>query len=212
MLPLPDGRIAARVDVAGEAVPERQVVARREMVDPEHRPGPGPAADDPDVVLRRRLLHPRLEREACVVERAESGQPDVVVRAVERQRAAEAPRSPRRTDDRAVLAGAGRVHGRRPGALVERVRGDESRRRRVRQSRGGQRHGEYRNSDPQHQPHRLLTLPFPAPRRSRRRHHPVRSLSARASVVTTLRRPGSTYPTGEERVTRRWPGTWRSRR
>ena len=211
MLPLPDRRVAAGVEVAGEAIPERQVVARREMVDPEHRPGPGPAAEDPDVVLRARLLHPRLEREAGVVERAEAGQFDVVVGAVERQCAAEAPRRPRRTDDRAVLARAGRVHGRRAGALVERIRGDEPGRRRVRQGRGGQRHGDD-------------AIPIPSisligcSRSLSLRHAGAAGVitpalhcrRARLSL-TTLRRPGSTYPTDGETVTRRSPGTWRSR-
>ena len=64
MLPLADERALPRVEIGGEAAAERELVVRRQMVDPQHRPVAGPRADDPDVVLRGRLLHPGLERES----------------------------------------------------------------------------------------------------------------------------------------------------
>ena len=107
---VPSDRVVAGVEVAREAAVERQVVARREMVDPDHWTAAGPRPDDAHVVLRRRLLHPGLKREAALVEGAEAAEADVVVRAVEGQRAAVAAAGrPGRADDRARVAVAGCV-------------------------------------------------------------------------------------------------------
>ena len=182
-------------------MPERHLVARRKVVDPEHRTAPRPGADDPDVVLRRRLLHPGLECEGSVVEGAEAGEPDVVVRAVERERAAVSSRRPRRADHGAVLAGAGRVDGRRARALVECVRGDEPRSRRGGESRRSHRQRDECNPYPQHQPHQPPTLPLPSPCRSQQGSPPcaliVRSAvchdNAREARVDLADRWGANY-------------------
>ena len=88
-----DGRLP-RVEVALEALSRRQPVAPLDVVDPDHRArrATGPRPDDGDVLLRvRRLLDPRLEREAALVEGSEAAEVDAAARPVERQRAAVAP-------------------------------------------------------------------------------------------------------------------------
>src|SRR5207344_3172122 len=89
VLPLPGGRGLARVEVAGETVAaECQLVVAAEVIDPEHRSAPVPAAEQADVLLGAGLLHPGLEREAALVEGSERSQVDRGIAAVEGERAA----------------------------------------------------------------------------------------------------------------------------
>ena len=101
-----------------------QLVAGRDVVDPEHRPsGTGPAADDGDVVLGRGLLlDPGLEREAGLVEGAEGAEVDGGVCAVEVERAAEPSGGPGRAADHSRVPVPRRVRQRRPRPLIEPVR------------------------------------------------------------------------------------------
>ena len=170
VLPLPSGRCLARVEVAGEAAAaERQLVVAAQVVDPEHRPAPVPAAEHADVLLGARLLHPGLERETALVEGAERAQVDRGAAAVEGERAAVVPAGPGRAGDRAVVAVAGAVVEDGAGGLVEGVGGDETRRTAHRGTRPGKRHDHHRC------------------RRESETYHPARHTSAQGRPRRPLR-------------------------
>ncbi len=133
MLPLSDRGSPARVEVVGDrALVQRQPVAAREMVDPDHRAAvvaSDPGAEHGDVGRRRPRLHPGLEREARLVERPEPGEVDARGRAVQRGGRPEAPRRPARAPrEGAVPSVSGGVGRDGAGVLVEGVRRHEARR------------------------------------------------------------------------------------
>ena len=91
----PTGRRSASARSRGRSTcsPEREVVAARDVVDPDHRAVPGPGAEHRDVLQGGLLPHPRLVGEAGRVEGAEGGHVDAVVDAVERRRCRRSVRS-----------------------------------------------------------------------------------------------------------------------
>ena len=95
VLPLARRPGSARVEVRREAAAERERSGGRRDGRPRASGRCRPRCRrSPTSFLRRALLHPRLERERRVVERAEAAERDVVVDAVERERAAVAAGRP----------------------------------------------------------------------------------------------------------------------
>ena len=122
------GRLHALVVAADEDVAARPV-AGRGGVEPVHEVVGLLLEDDrAPAGVRRRRAHPRLERHLVrEVERGGVGDGDLVVHAVEAERAAEpSARRPRGAGQRPVVPVAGSVARAGAARLVEAVRGDEA--------------------------------------------------------------------------------------